>query len=208
MIVVLVSVYVYFGQVPGLTGNQPSTVERKPVAKRTSADLILLGARSEVRNRVLYNASYQAIAYPGGDVHPDQGACTDVVVRAFRNAGVDLQQLIHEDMIENFHLYPTNYGLEKPDPNIDHRRVRNQMCFFDRFAQSLTLSVEGQLDQWQWGDVVYWRFPKGRLHCGIISDKTNRNGIPLVIHNGSVTKEVDCLMNWEIIGHYRFATEH
>lgn len=189
---------------PFQIGRGDSPVEEKPAQSWTTADKILLGAREEVNRGVRYNASYEAISYPGGDVPAEHGACTDVVIRAFRNAGFDLQEMIHIDMKENFNLYPTTYGLSKPDTNIDHRRVRNQMRYFDRFGLGLTLEVGGHLDQWQWGDVVYWRFPDGQLHCGIISDKTNRGGVPLVIHNGWLTREEDCLSRWEIIGHYRY----
>jgi uncharacterized protein YijF (DUF1287 family) len=182
----------------------PSPVEQIPEEELTAADLILLGARREVKNRTAYDASYEVISYPGGDVSPDRGACTDVVIRAFRNAGIDLQQLIHEDMEKNFHLYPQKWGLSSPDPNIDHRRVPNQVCFFERFAQALTLEVEGCLEEWQWGDVVYWRFPDGRDHCGIISDRTKKDGIPLVIHNAGMAREEDCLLRWEITGHFRY----
>lgn len=182
----------------------PSPVEQIPADELTIPDLILLGAREEVRRGVRYDASYVAIDYPGGDVPRDRGACTDVVVRAFRNAGIDLQQLIHEDMAEHFDLYPQLWGLSGPDPNIDHRRVPNQMTFFERHGTALTLAVEGRLDEWRWGDVVYWRFGDGREHCGIISDRTNRRGIPLVIHNAGVTREEDCLTRWEITGHYRY----
>jgi hypothetical protein len=79
-------------------GEFPSPVEKIPEEELEAADLILLGARREVKNRTYYDASYAAISYPGGDVSSDRGACTDVVIRAFRNAGIDLQQLIHEDM--------------------------------------------------------------------------------------------------------------
>ncbi len=181
-----------------------SPVERIPVEELTTPDLVLLGAREEAIRRVRYDASYLAIDYPGGDVPEDIGACTDVVIRAYRHAGIDLQVLIHEDMVANFQSYPQAYGLTSPDRNIDHRRVRNQMRFFERFGESLTLEVEDYVEEWQWGDIVYWRFPNGQLHAGIVSDKTNLRGIPLVIHNAWVTVEGDYLLKWDIIGHYRF----
>ena len=127
-----------------------------------------------------------------------------MVIRAFRHAGIDLQQLIHEDMRENFHLYPDNWGLNAPDTNIDHRRVPNQMLFFERFGTTLSLQVEGHLQEWEWGDVVYWRFANGREHCGVISDRTRRDGVPLVIHNAGIAREENCLQRWEIIGHFRY----
>ncbi len=181
-----------------------SPVEKKPADERTTEDLILLGAREEAEKRTKYDASYKALSYPGGDVAVDRGACTDVVIRAFRNADIDLQVLIHEDMKKNFEIYPHRWGLTGPDKNIDHRRVPNQMCFFDRFGKSLTLEVKGHLDEWQWGDVVYWRFPDGSEHCGIISDIKDNKDIPLVIHNTSIAREERRLLAWEIIGHYRY----
>lgn len=108
----------------------PSPVEEKPSEERNVYDLVVLGARQEVVRKVIYDASYLKIDYPGGDVPPEGGACTDVVVRAFRHGGIDLQKLIHEDMRDYFELYPQNWGLQGPDTNIDHRRVPNQMRFF------------------------------------------------------------------------------
>ncbi len=188
----------------GVYLESPSPVELIPEEERNTSDLILLGARQEVKNGTRYDASYEAISFPGGDISPDRGACTDVVVRAFRHAGIDLQQLIHQDMDENFHLYPQKWGLNGPDANIDHRRVPNQILFLERYGISLTLEVDEELDKWKWGDVVYWRFPNGRDHCGIISDRTGSGGLPLVIHNAGIAREEDCLLKWEIIGHFRF----
>ncbi|MGR6835484.1 DUF1287 domain-containing protein [Syntrophomonas erecta] len=185
----------------------PSPVEQIPPEKRTTPDLILLGARQEVKNGTRYDASYQVINYPAGDVAPDRGACTDVVVRALRNAGIDLQVLIHEDMLEKFSVYPANWGLSTPDPNIDHRRVPNQVTFFRQYAQERTRQVQGHEQEWKWGDIVYWRFNNGDEHCGIVSDRLNRQGIPLVIHNAGITKEENCLTRWEITGHFRYPPE-
>lgn len=181
----------------------PSPVEQKSADELTPADLILLGARAEAVNQTRYDASYQVISYPGGDVPADRGACTDVVIRAFRNADIDLQQLIHEDMVLHFDAYPNNWGLNQPDPNIDHRRVPNQVAFFRQYGVSLGLDPLADPDEWQWGDVVYWRFPNGDEHCGIISDRRTHQGIPLVIHNAGTCREEDVLLRWEITGHYR-----
>lgn len=188
--------------------NNKSIVEEMPVSEHGVPELILLGARNEVKNKVWYDAGYYSISYPDGDVLSDRGACTDVIVRAFRNANIDLQFLIHEDMNQNFNLYPQNWGLTRTDPNIDHRRIPNQMNFFERHGTSLTLDTgSASLAEWLWGDIVYWRFDDGMEHCGIISDKKTRNGIPLVIHNASIAREEDCLSRWEIIGHFRFNLE-
>lgn len=184
--------------------DQPSPVELIPESERTTADLILLGARREAQNGTRYDAAYADLEYPGGDVPSDRGACTDVVIRAFRNAGMDLQQLIHEDMQDNFASYPQQWGSAGPDSNIDHRRVPNQIHFFENYGQSLTIEVEGQLDQWRWGDVVYWKFADGRDHCGVISDRTTAGGMPLVIHNAGRAREENALQRWKIVGHYRY----
>jgi hypothetical protein len=190
--------------IPVEKGLPPSPVESIPADQLKTPDLILLGARAEAVNGTRYDASYQVMSYPGGDVAPDRGACTDVVIRAFRRAGIDLQALIHQDMRDRFSEYPQLWGLKGPDANIDHRRVPNQMAYFKRHGQ--TLSVENHSDEtlWQWGDVVYWRFSNGLEHCGIVSDRRNEEGIPLVIHNASVCREEDALLRWEIIGHYRY----
>ena len=89
-------------------------------------------ARAQVGTLVIYNDKYIPIAYPMGDVPPMFGVCTDVVVRAFRKAGVDLQVAVHEDMKKEFSAYPRKWGRRSPDPNIDHRRVPNLMTFFER----------------------------------------------------------------------------
>ncbi|MEQ8175140.1 MAG: DUF1287 domain-containing protein [Syntrophomonadaceae bacterium] len=194
----------WLDRTPLAPGENLSPVERIPPDQRKVPDLIVLGARQEVSRGTVYDASYQQLAYPGGDVPLGRGACTDVVIRAIRNAGLDLQVLVHEDMKQNFSAYPQLWGLKKPDSNIDHRRVPNLVCFFTRHGQTLSKQVDGNLDEWQWGDVVIWRFPNGLLHCGVISDRKNGAGMPLVIHNCDVAREQDILTYWEIIGHYRY----
>ncbi|MDQ7780456.1 MAG: DUF1287 domain-containing protein [Planctomycetota bacterium] len=152
-----------------------------------------------------YAPGYFELKYPGGDLPQDKGVCTDVLVRAFRNAGIDLQQLIHEDMSKNFSKYPQVWGLQKPDRNIDHRRNPNLMCFFKRFARALSCKTdEKDLPDWQPGDVVFWRLDKSRLHCGILVDQRNPKGIPLVVHNLATCCLEDCLTKWEIVGHFRY----
>ncbi len=187
--------------------NIPSPVESIPPEQLTVPDLILLGAREEAIKGTLYDASYQVIDYPGGDVPADRGACTDVVIRAFRHAGIDLQQLIHEDMLGEFKKYPQNWGLDAADSNIDHRRVPNQVAFMGRHGLALSLDPLQQPDDWHWGDVVYWKFPNGDEHCGIVSDRINKKGLPLVIHNAGICKEEDALLRWEITGHYRYPSQ-
>ncbi len=178
---------------------------QKPVDQRTVADWIVIGAKEEVIERVTYDASYQPISYPDGDVDPKVGACTDVVIRALRKAGYDLQQLIHEDMQANFEIYPNRWGATQPDSNIDHRRVPNQLVFFERYGIVLpTEYTEETKTTWQPGDIVYWKMSTGADHTGVISDLKNYNGVPLVIHNAFRTIEDDALLRWNIIGHVRF----
>jgi len=178
-----------------------------PVAGKqlTVYEKILAGAKENAKRAAVYNPTYEKISYPGGDVPETYGVCTDVVIRSFRHAGIDLQVLIHEDMKANFKLYPRNWGLKKPDKNIDHRRVPNQMKFFERHGLALNLNTDkSSLNSWQPGDIVYWQLDSGLLHCGIISENKNQDGAPLVIHNISVCREEDVLKAWKIIGHFRY----
>jgi uncharacterized protein len=178
-----------------------ATLEPKSVA----AARIVAGARTQIGT--VYDSAYVPISYPGGDVPSDRGACSDVIVRALRNAGADLQQLIHEDMLRDFRAYPHLEGLTRPDSNIDHRRALIQMRFFERHGRVLPTEISPQtLPEWQPGDFVYWELPGNRQHAGVVSDRVSKSAIPLVIHNGNVCVEQDCLTNWKIIGHYRYST--
>lgn len=161
-------------------------------------------ARTQVGVTVGYDPAYRRIAYPGGDVPLATGVCTDVVIRALRAQGLDLQQRVHEDMRRHFSAYPRHWGLKRPDPNIDHRRVPNLMTWFDR--QGLSLKVGQAAADYQPGDIVTWDLGRGLQHIGIISDRRSREGTPLALHNiGQGTREEDILFRWPILGHYRFA---
>ncbi len=152
--------------------------------------------------RLRYDGSYRSISFPGGDVPIEQGVCTDVIVRAYRAAGVDLQLLVHEDMSRAFEAYPPHWGLTGPDPNIDHRRVPNLATFFDRHGRRLPVS--SRAEDYEPGDVVTWRLPSGVPHTGLVSDRVP-NGTPLVVHNiGAGARVEDVLFAYEIMGHYRY----
>jgi uncharacterized protein len=156
---------------------------------------------------VTYDAAYKSIPYPNGDVSPDRGVCADVVIRAFRlyndSMGIDLQQLVHEDMQQNFHLYPHCWGLSGPDPNIDHRRVPNLMVFFERNGKSLSTNEDP--DAYLPGDIVSWQLKDGRTHIGIVVDGFGSNGWPLVVHNiGQGQQKANVLFCWKVTGHYRY----
>jgi len=154
--------------------------------------------------RVAYDPTYFRIAYPNGDVPADKGVCTDVVIRAYRKIGIDLQQLVHEDMKKNFKLYPNLWGLSKTDTNIDHRRVPNLMKFFSRHGT--TLKTERKPDLYKPGDVVTWSLGGGLTHIGIVIHKKSNDGLrPLIVHNIGRGQEIsDCLFTYAITGHYRY----
>lgn len=152
-------------------------------------------ARAQVGVTTIYDPAYRTLKYPGGDLPKERGVCADVIVRAFREIGVDLQVAVHEDMTAHFADYPKMWGLRKPDKNIDHRRVPNLMRYFSRKGKSLP--VDGTYEP---GDVVAWRLPGGLYHIGIVS--TDRG---LVVHNiGAGAQLEDVLHAFPIIGHYRW----
>lgn len=151
-----------------------------------------------------YDPAYVAIAYPGGDVPAETGVCTDVVIRAFRKVGVDLQKDVHEDMREAFSAYPQEWGLTQPDSNIDHRRVPNLMRFFERKGKALPITNNPQ--DYQPGDVVMWDLGQGNWHTGLVTNiHSNQSRRYYIVHNiGSGAKIEDVVFNWTIIGHYRY----
>jgi uncharacterized protein YijF (DUF1287 family) len=151
-----------------------------------------------------YDASYVKLDYPGGDVPADRGACTDVVIRAFRKSGLDLQKELHEDMNSNFSAYPRIWGLSKTDSNIDHRRVLNLMTWFSRKGKSVGISREA--GDYQPGDIVAWDLGNKMTHIGIVSNQwSNDTNRFLMVHNiGSGAQTEDVLFAWNIIGHYRY----
>jgi len=161
-------------------------------------------AIERTHHKVIYNGAYRRIEYPNGDVPANIGVCTDVVIRAYRQLGFDLQQAVHEDMLEAFEAYPEIWGLTKPDPNIDHRRVPNLQTYFSRHGGSLEISK--QASDYQAGDVVSWMLDNGRPHIGIVTRQYSKDGQrPLIVHNiGLGPKIEDMLFDYQISGHYRF----
>jgi len=174
------------------------------VAQTFSFDRFADSALSLTRQRVQYDPAYFSIPYPNGDVPADKGVCTDVVIRAYRKVGIDLQKEVHEDMSKHFHLYPKIWGLSRPDKNIDHRRVPNLMTYFSRHGtvKSITSNPKDYLP----GDIVCWNLGGAITHIGIVSKKKSADGMrPLIIHNiGAGQVLEDCLFNYKIIGHYRY----
>lgn len=179
------------------------------IAQETAPDrgkAIAAAALERTFHDVIYDGSYLQIPYPGGDVSNDRGVCSDVVVRSFRSVGTDLQVLIHEDMSAAFDSYPAIWGLTRPDPNIDHRRVPNIRRFLERKGAALPLSRLAR--DYAPGDLVTWNIdPSGSLpHIGIISEQTSPQGTPLIVHNiGRGPKLEDVLFDFEMTGHYRYS---
>ena len=165
---------------------------------------LLDGAYAQLGVTFLYDSSYRPIAFPGGDVPLYRGVCSDVVVRAYRHIGIDLQLLVNQDMTRDFAAYPRLWGLSHPDPNIDHRRVPNLQVFFSRHGESLPVTTNA--GDYRPGDIVTWRLPSGHPHIGLVSDR-RAEGRPLVVHNiGWGAKLEDTLFDYPITGHYRYRT--
>lgn len=161
-------------------------------------------ALSLTKDRVTYDPAYFSIKYPNGDVPADKGVCTDVVIRAYRKLGIDLQKEVHEDMKKNFSKYPKNWGLKRADTNIDHRRVPNLRVFFAKFGQSMSIDTNPAL--YAPGDIVTWLLPGNLTHIGIVVNKKSADGKRyMIVHNiggGQVIE--DCLFRFTITGHYQY----
>jgi uncharacterized protein YijF (DUF1287 family) len=163
---------------------------------------LVVAARSQIGVTVYYDPAYRQLDYPGGDVPKQTGVCCDVVIRALREQGIDLQKEVHEDMVKDFAAYPKKWGLKRADANIDHRRALNLMTYFQRkgYAQS----TEAKAENFAAGDIVTWDLGGGVTHIGIVSDRRSAKGTPLIIHNiGGGAQEEDVLLQFHIIGHYR-----
>jgi len=173
-------------------------------AQNLFAQKLSAAALSLTKDKVSYDPAYFVIKYPNGDVPADKGVCTDVVIRAYRKSGIDLQKQVHEDMAKNFSAYPKTWGLKKPDTNIDHRRVPNLRVFFAKFGKSKSIETNPEL--YIPGDIVTWLLPGNLTHIGIVVNKKSADGKRyLIVHNiggGQVIE--DCLFKFTITGHYQY----
>jgi uncharacterized protein len=176
-------------------------------------DRLVAAAMERTHHIVRYDPAYVRIPYPGGDVPPSTGVCTDEVIRAYRAVGIDLQKQVHEDMASHISAYPRKWNRSASgansatDPNIDHRRVANLMVFFARHGQSLPLSSDAR--DYRPGDLVTWNLGAAITHIGIVvSERSPQTGRYLIVHNiGRGPQMEDVLFNWRIIGHYRYLGE-
>jgi uncharacterized protein len=173
-------------------------------ADATPLEKINAGAIEQTTQTTSYDPSYVKLGYPNGDVPIETGVCADVVVRAFRKGGIDLQKELHEDMTKNFAKYPGKWGARRPDPNIDHRRVPNLMTWFDR--QGKTRPITKDAIDYLPGDVISWDMTPGLPHIGMVSKiKVEGTDRYAVVHNiGGGARIEDVLFAWKITGHYRY----
>jgi len=181
--------------------------EKPPIAEIESPAVkaLLESALEQTKVTKNYSQDYFVIPYPNGDVPPETGACTDVVIRAFRKAGIDLQKEVHEDMLANFGVYPKKWNLPKTDTNIDHRRVPNLQTFLTRRGKSLPVSSDAK--NYKPGDIVTWDLDgKGMTHIGLVSNLWNETSSRyLIIHNiGGGARAEDRLFDWKVTGHFRY----
>ncbi len=196
------------GQNPG----QPISAKDSTAAASTDSTLVLssharklsAAAISLTSDIVDYDPAYFQIPYPNGDVPANKGVCTDVVIRAYRKLGIDLQRAVHEDMQKHFSDYPKIWGLKKTDPNIDHRRVPNLMTFFAR--KGIVKKVTKSGADYVPGDIVTWNLGGGLTHIGIVVDqKSADKSRYLIVHNiGNGQELSDCLFSYTITGHYSY----
>ena len=170
------------------------------------AQQLVSAADERTHYPVVYDGSYREIGFPWGDVANNIGVCSDVVVRAYRKLGIDLQHLVNHDMTRNFMAYPSyrQWRLTKPDPNIDHRRVLNLQVFFARAGENLPIT--NNPEDYHPGDLVTWDIRPGMPHIGIVSNRLARDGrTPLIIHNiGKGPVYEDVLFGMRITGHFRY----
>ena len=174
-------------------------VKAQPIEKKLSD-----AALSLTREDITYDPSYFSIPYPNGDIPAGKGVCTDVVIRAYRKLGLDLQKEVHEDMVANFQLYPKIWGLTRTDKNIDHRRVPNLMTFFSRHGKEKIITQNSA--DYVPGDIVCWNLGGAITHIGIVVDEKSSDGKRFqVVHNiGSGQVLEDMLFDYKIIGHYTY----
>jgi uncharacterized protein len=151
-----------------------------------------------------YDPSWVKLDYPNGDVPPETGVCSDVIVRALRKTGIDLQKEVHEDMVRAWSVYPKKWGAKGTDTSIDHRRVLNLMTWFNRQGKSLPITQDRA--DYLPGDVVAWDLSDGLEHIGILTNVSSEaDQHYLIVHNiGAGARIEDVLLTWKIVGHYRY----
>jgi uncharacterized protein YijF (DUF1287 family) len=186
------------------TENQDNNQRDISTEKETKLSKV---AKSIVDATIIYDSTYFVIDYPNGDVPKEVGVCTDVVIRSYRKLGIDLQKEVHEDMKENFSIYPKKWNLKSTDKNIDHRRVPNLMTFFSRKGKILPISKNAE--DYKNGNIVCWNLGGAITHIGIVIHQKSSDGKRnLIVHNiGSGQVIEDVLFAYTIIGHYSYKND-
>jgi uncharacterized protein len=185
--------------------SPPSAESRILIEAEDWAAKLIAAAEGQIGRTLSYDAAYSKIDYPNGDVPVQRGVCTDVVVRAYREAfGIDLQKRVHEDMRANFAAYPKKWGLRRPDSNIDHRRVPNLQTFFKR--QGASMPVSDAAGDYKPGDIVTMNLPGQLTHIALVTHRASHDGErPLCVHNiGAGARLEDTLFAFDLTGHYRY----
>ncbi|MEZ5462133.1 DUF1287 domain-containing protein [Dokdonella sp.] len=179
-------------------------VDSTPARAQSEVERMIAAAQAQVGVTVRYAPAYESLDFPGGDVPIDRGVCTDVLIRALRAVDVDLQVEVNRDMRSDFAAYPRIWGLQRPDPNIDHRRVPNLERYLTR--QGKRLPTSGDPARFRPGDFVSWRLDSGQPHIGIVSNAPSADGRRyLIIHNiGNGVEVEDVLFEWKMTGHFRY----
>lgn len=189
-----------------LVETKPTPAVTKALPANASSQLkqLVEGAVEQTKVTTGYDPAYVGITYPGGDVAPETGVCSDVVVRAFRKAGIDLQKEVHEDMVKAWAEYPRKWGASRPDANIDHRRVLNLTTYLERQKKAFPITTNRA--DYLPGDIVAWDLGNGMDHIGLVVNIwSDANKGYLIVHNiGLGARAEDVLLNWEITGHYRY----
>lgn len=191
----------------GLAGcgeaRAPAAAPKPHPEATTRAGKLIAAARTQIGVTLAYDPAYTALPFPGGDVPREKGVCTDVVIRAYRDAfGIDLQALVNADMRAHFAAYPRKWGLSRPDRSIDHRRVPNLARFLSRQGAELPIPPGGK--GWQPGDIFTSLIGNKFTHIGLVSDRPGRRA-PMIVHNiGSGAREEDVLLDWTITGRFRW----
>ncbi|RRA96059.1 DUF1287 domain-containing protein [Paenimyroides viscosum] len=179
--------------------NQKDTINDEVSAFRKQLSAVALEI---IDPTIKYTPDYVSIAYPNGDVPAKTGVCTDVIIRAYRKLGIDFQKEVHEDMKNSFENYPKTWGLNRPDTNIDHRRVPNLETFFRRKGKELPITQNA--DDYKTGAIVTWMINDKMPHIGIVTNRLTKDiKRKLIVHNvggGQVLE--DCLFKYRITGHF------
>ena len=188
---------------PGCSAT-PTSVPTVPATPRAAQ--LLAAARRQIGVTTRYDAEYAVLPFPNGDVSRVKGSCTDVIVRAYRDAfDLDLQALVHADMQTAFAAYPRNWGLSRPDPTIDHRRVPNLGTWLRR--QGASLPIPRNAAGWQPGDIFTSLSANRGTHIGFVSDRVGSRGLQIIHNIGRGAREEDGVLAWPITGRYRWSID-